>query len=127
MYKMKLKDFFKITGIPVLFASLCCLGPIILVLFGLSTVAFAASLTDFLYGQHKWLFRIIGLILLAFSLIIYFRSKGICTINEAKRQKNKIINVVLISIIAAIIGYIFFLYVVVEIVGSLLGIWENPF
>ena len=105
---MNWKGILKITGIPVVFASLCCLIPVILVLLGLSTVAFAASLSDFLYGQHKWAFRIIGLILLAFSLLIYFRSKGICTINEAKRQGNKIINVVLISVIAAIIGYIFF-------------------
>ena len=124
---MNLKDIFKITGIPVVFATLCCLTPVILVLLGLSTVVFAASLSDFLYGQHKWAFRIVGLILLAISLLIYFRSKGICTIDEAKRQKNKIINVVLISVIAAIIGYIFFLYVVVEIAGILLGIWENPF
>lgn len=124
---MNLKDIFKITGIPVVFATLCCLTPVILVLLGLSTVVFAASLSDFLYGQHKWAFRIVGLILLAISLLIYFRSKGICTIDEAKRQKNKIINVVLISVIAAIIGYIFFLYVVIEIAGILLEIWESPF
>jgi len=124
---MKFKEIFKITGIPIVFASLCCLTPIILVLFGLSTVAFAASLSDFLYGGHRWAFRVIGLILLSISLLIYFRSKGICTINDAKNQKKKVINIILVSLIVAILGYIFFLYVVVEIAGILLGIWEIPF
>lgn len=124
---MKFKEIFKITGIPVVFASLCCLTPIILVLLGLSTITFAASLTNVLYGDYKWAFRTAGLLLLVLSLFIYFRSKGICTINEAKRQKNKIINIILISIIAAVIGYVFFLYVVLEIIGNLLGIWGNRF
>jgi len=124
---VKFKEIFKITGIPVVFASLCCLTPIILVLLGLSTITFAASLTNVLYGDYKWAFRTAGLLLLVLSLFIYFRSKGICTINEAKRQKNKIINIILISIIAAVIGYVFFLYVVLEIIGNLLGIWGNRF
>jgi len=124
---MNLKEIFKITGIPVLFASLCCLAPLILVLLGLSSVSFAASLSDNLYGNYKWAFRGLGLLLLAGSLFIYFRSKGICTVDSAKREKRKIINTILIVLIAAIIFYIFWLYVVVEIVGIIAGVWENPF
>lgn len=121
---MNFKDILKITGIPVLFASLCCLTPLILVLFGLSTVAFATSLADNLYGNYKWVFRLIGLVLLGISLFIYFRTKGICTINQAKKQRKKIINTILIAIIIAILGYVIWLYVVVEIAGKLLGIWN---
>ena len=124
---MNWKDLFKITGIPVLFASLCCLAPIILVLFGLSTVAFAASLSDILYGQHKWAFRIVGLSLLTISLFIYFRKKGICTIDQAKKQRKKIINIIFLTFIFAVIAYIFWLYVIIEYVGVFLGLWENPF
>jgi len=124
---MNWKDLLKITGLPVLFASLCCLAPIILVLFGLSTVAFAASLADVFYGTYKWVFRGVGLLLLIGSLIIYFRKKGICTIDEAQKQRKKIINTILIVLIVAVVGYVFWLYVIVEYIGVLLGLWENPF
>jgi len=120
---MKVKEILKVTGIPVVFASLCCLTPVVLVLLGLSGVVFASSLTDTLYGSYKWAFRAAGLILLGLSLVLYFRSKGICSIDQVKRQRRKIINTALIAIIVAIFAYIFFLYVVVEIVGKALGIW----
>lgn len=116
----------KITGIPIVVASLCCLAPLVLVLLGLSTVAFGASLTDNLYGNYRWAFRAVGLLFLAGSLFIYFRSKGICTLDEAKRKKNFIINTVLISLLVMVIGYIIFLYVIVEIVGIQVGVWDNP-
>jgi len=123
---MKLKEILKLTGIPVLFASLCCLAPVIFVLLGFSGVAFAASLSDNLYGNYRWVFRGVGLLLLMFSLIFYFRNKGICTIDKVKAERRKIINTVLVVLVAAIVFYIFWLYVVVEIAGILLGIWQSP-
>lgn len=57
------KDTLKIILLPVIIASLCCLSPVIFVLFGLSTVAFAGSLANTLYGGYKWLFRFVGLML----------------------------------------------------------------
>ncbi|MEX0932686.1 MAG: hypothetical protein WDZ77_01125 [Candidatus Pacearchaeota archaeon] len=124
---MNFKDILKITGIPVLFASLCCLTPIILVLFGLGSLSFAASLADNLYGNYKWAFRSLGLLLLALSLFIYFRSEGICTIKKIKSERRKIINTILVILITAIIIYVLWLYFILEIVGILLGIWSNPF
>jgi amino acid transporter len=121
--RMKKKEILKIVSLPVLVASLCCLSPIILVLFGVSTVAFATSLTDTLYGTYKWAFRSIGLLALMLSLVMYFRQKGVCTIDQAKKRKKEVINIILLSIIAGIIGYIVWLYVVVEIIGKWLGIW----
>lgn len=125
---MKLKEIFKTSGIAVIVASLCCLSPVILVLLGLSTVSFATSLADTLYGEYKWAFRIVGLILLSASIIFYLRkNKGICTLDQAKRRRQEIINIFLISLIAGIVGYIFFLYVVVHYAGVFLGIWEDYF
>jgi NADH:ubiquinone oxidoreductase subunit 6 (subunit J) len=122
---MKLKEIFKVTGLPVLAASLCCLSPLILVAFGLSTATFSASLADSLYGDYRWAFRIVGLILLAWSLVLYFRrQKGICTLDEVKRRRQEIMNVTLLALIAAIVGYTFFLYVVVHYAGLPFGIWE---
>ena len=119
-----LKELLKISGIPVLVASLCCLTPVILVALGLASVSFAASLATTLYGTYKWYFRATGIVLLAISLVSYLRKqKGICTIDEAVRRKNEIINIVALSIIAGVLGYLFFLYIVVEYVGIILKIW----
>ena len=121
----KLKDVLKISSIPVVIASMCCLSPVILVLLGVSTVSFASSLADTLYGDYKWVFRIVGLVALVGSLLFYLRrKKGICTIDEAKRRRNEIINYLALTLIAGVIGYFFFLYVVVHYIGVFLSIWE---
>lgn len=123
---MSFKEIIKLSSVPVIIASLCCLSPVILVVFGIGTLGFATSLADTLYGQYKWLFRIAGLVAMTISLFIYFRrKKGICTIDEAKRRRNEIINTVALTVITGVIGYIFFLYVVVHYAGVFLHIWPN--
>jgi len=125
---MKFKELFRITGLPVVFASLCCLSPIILVLAGISTVSFASSLADTLYGEYKWIFRSVGLIALIGALIFYIRrSKGICTLDEAKKRRQEIINTALIVLMTGVLAYIFFLYVVVHYAGVFLGLWADYF
>lgn len=122
---MKAKELFKVTGIPVLIASLCCLSPLILLMFGLTTVAFASSLSDILYGDYKWIFRGVGLILLIITTVFYLRrKKGICTIDEVKKRRNEIINIALSVFIVGVLGYIFFLYVVVHYLGVFAGVWS---
>ncbi|QSH39362.1 hypothetical protein JXR01_03640 [Candidatus Kaiserbacteria bacterium] len=122
----KWKEIFKVTGIPVLFASLCCLSPLILVMFGLATVSFASSLADVFYLEYKWYFRAVGLFLLIASLVLYFRrSKGICTIDQVKKRRQEIINKTLIFLISGVLGYIFFLYVIVHYIGVLFGVWPD--
>jgi len=106
-------------------ASLCCLSPVILVVFGLGTVAFGSSLADTLYGDYKWYFRLAGLIAMAISLVLYFRrTKNICTLDEAKKRRTEIINTVALTIIFFVLGYIFFLYVVVHYIGVWLSLWK---
>lgn len=123
--KTSLKSILKITGIPVIVASLCCLTPVVLVFFGLGSVSIAVSLADTLYGTYRWAFRITGLILLGLSLIWYLRrEKGICTLDEAKRRRNEILNIVGITLIVGVIGYFLWLYVVVEYAGKWLNIWN---
>lgn len=124
MRSQKLRDALKVSALPVVVASLCCLSPVILVLLGLSTVSFAASLSDVLYGQYAWGFRAAGLLLLLLSLVVYFRSRGVCSIDEARKRRNEIVNVVLLALIASIAGYVVFLYGVVEYAGKLLHIWS---
>ena len=121
---MNLKDLFKLSAIPVLAASLCCLSPLILVLFGLASVSFASSLANTLYGTYKWAFRAVGFLLLVIALVIYFRRKKICTLDEAKKQRRTIINTVLLTVFLAVITYIFWLYVIVHYLGGWLSIWK---
>ncbi len=110
---------------PILIASLCCLSPVILVLLGISTVGFGASLADSLYGTYKWYFRLAGILALAFALLFYFRrAQGICTIDDAKRRRNEIINTTALVLIAGVLGYIFFLYVAVHYIGVWLSLWS---
>ena len=120
---MKTREIMKIVFGPVIAASLCCLSPVILVLLGFSTVSFATSLAGSLYGTYKWVFRSIGLVLLLSSLFFYFRAKGVCTLNSIKKRRHEIINTILIALIAGVLGYIFFLYVVVHYIGVWMGIW----
>lgn len=119
-----IKDILKISSLPVVIASLCCLTPVVIVLAGLGTVTFASTLADTLYGEYKWVFRAVGLVALLASLIVYLRrQKGICTIDEAVKRRNEIINLAVISIAVGVAGYFFFLYVVVHYIGVFLNIW----
>ena len=120
----KIKDILKIISIPVLFSSLCCLSPLLIFVFGLGSLTFAAGLADVFYGDYKWYFRIFGLLLLAGALFWHFWKKGVCSLDAARRQKSKIINMVLITLFAAILGYLFFLYIVVHYWGVALKLWE---
>lgn len=121
----QITEILKISGIPVVLASLCCLSPVILVLLGISSVSFASSLADTFYGTYKWVFRGIGLAALLGSLWYYlYMHKGICTLDQAKRRRNEIINYLTLTLIAGVLGYLFFLYVIVHYLGVWLMLWE---
>ncbi len=122
---MHIKELLKISSLPVLLASLCCLSPVILVLVGVASASFASSLADTLYGDYKWVFRGVGIVALLLSLYYYLtRKKGICTIDEAKRRRNEIINYLALTLIVGVLGYLFFLYVVVHYIGVWLALWK---
>jgi hypothetical protein len=121
----KINELLKISSLPVFLASLCCLSPVILVLLGVASASFASSLADTLYGDYKWVFRGVGLLALLGSLYYYLtRQKGICTIDEAKRRRNEIINYLALTLIVGVAGYLFFLYVVVHYIGVWLQLWN---
>ena len=114
----------KIVPAAAFIGGLCCFTPVVLVLLGLATVSFAASLTDVLYFQYKWAFRGVALLFLSVALFWYFYKKEkICTLHALKKNRRKIVNFILLTLVIAVIAYMIWLYVVVEIVGILLGIW----
>lgn len=120
----KIKEALKISSVPAIIASLCCLSPVILVLTGLATTTFAASLSDVFYGTYKWVFRGVGLITLIIAYVFYIRRQGVCTFDEALRRRNELINKFMLTLIIGILFYIIFLYGFVEYLGIWLGIWK---
>ncbi len=121
----QLKDVIRISSLPVFVASLCCVSPIVLFLAGLSSASFATSLADNLYDNYKWYFRGIGILLLGISVLYYlYQKKGICSIEQAKRKKNEIINTIALTFIGAVVGYVLFLYVIVHFIGVFLNLWQ---
>jgi hypothetical protein len=101
---------------------LCCMTPIVLVLFGLAGVSVANDLGNVLYGEYKWEFRAAALVFLALGLVVYFRRRGVCSIDEAKRQRTRIANVALLSLLAAVSIYVFWNYVVLHYWGIVAGL-----
>ena len=114
----KIKEALKISSVPVILASLCCLSPVILVSLGIASVSFASSLADVFYGEYKWYFRLVGLLALIVSFLVYIRRNlGVCSIDDAIRKRNELINKIALVLIVSVIGYIVFLYVIVEYLG----------
>jgi hypothetical protein len=105
-----------------IFAGLCCFPPIVLVMFGLAGVAFANDLGNVLYGDYRWLFRAVTLLLLAVGLFFYFRRSGICTLDQARRERNRIVNVSLLVLLTGIGVYIFWTYIVLHYWGIAAGL-----
>ena len=121
---ISIKDLGKFTMLPILLASLCCLVPVILVLVGISTVSFAASLTNVLDGRFKWVFNLVGVIALGASITVYFRRRGICTLDQATRHRDEVVNKILLFVITGVIMYYIFFYVLLNSIGKVLHIWQ---
>lgn len=116
------KGIFIISGLAALIGGLCCLTPVVLVLLGLASLSVAADLGNVLYGDYRWLFRIAALAFLALALGIYFRRKGICTLDQARRERHRIINTSLVVLIAGVGFYIFWTYIAVHYWGIGVGL-----
>jgi hypothetical protein len=102
--------------------ALCCLAPIMLVLFGLASVSAAASLGNVLFGEYAWAFRLAALIFLAVGLIGYFRKRGICSLDEARRQRTRLLNMTLLVLLTSTAIYVFWNYVVLHYWGIAAGL-----
>ena len=116
--KSDVRSFIKLISTSTIIASMCCLPSVVLVLFGLASVSSAAALSDTLYwgGEgYEW-FRPTMLAIASMSviigLVIYFRTRGICTFDDVKRQHRKVINTSLLIIIIAYLSYLVFNYII---------------
>ena len=126
------KSLIKLISTSTIIASMCCLPSVVLVLFGLASVSTAAALSDTLYWGREgydW-FRptmlAVATLSVIIGLVVYFRNRGICTFDDVKRQRRKVINTSLLVLITAYVSYLIFNYVILTEVGILLGLeWES--
>ena len=111
------RSLWKLVASSSIIASMCCLPSIVLVMFGIATVSTGAALSDTLYwGEdgYSWfrpLMLLIASITVIVGLVFYFRNQGICTIDQAKRQRRKIINTSILVIIISYLSYLILNYV----------------
>lgn len=113
-------------------ASLCCLPSVVMVMFGLATVSTGAALSDTLYwggngfGWFRTTMLLIALLSVIVGLVMYFRNQGICTLDEAKQNRRKVINTSLLVLGVAYLLYLLFNYVILTELGIAVGIpWET--
>tara|TARA_B100001564_G_scaffold155725_1_gene130730 strand:- start:155 stop:487 length:333 start_codon:yes stop_codon:yes gene_type:complete len=101
-------------------------------MFGLATVSTGAVLSDTLYwGEegYAWFRPLMSLIALASvvaGLVFYFRNQGICTLDQAKRERRKIVNISLLVLAVTYVSYLLFNFVILTEIGIQLGLpWES--
>ena len=103
-----------------------------MVMFGMATVSTGAALSDTLYwgeegfGWFRGTMLFIAFLCVAAGLVFYFRNQGICTLDQAKRERRKIINTSLLVISSSYIIYLLFNYVILTELGIAVGLpWES--
>ena len=117
-----------LVGLSAIISSLCCLPSVIWVLFaGSSAIVAADSLSnDLYYSSFRYLLYSISIMMLIIGLIIYFRNRGICTLDDAKKNQRRVINTILGTFTITLIVYLIWNYLILEILGIGLGLtWED--
>ena len=127
-----LKAMWKYVAGSTLVASLCCLPSVVMVMLGLATVSTGAALSDTLYwggdgfGWFRGTMLFIAFLSVIVGLVVYFREQGICTFDEAKRNRRKVINTSLMVLCIAYLLYLLFNYVILTELGIAVGLpWES--
>ena len=122
------KSLAPIVWVPALTASMCCVPSVVWVLFaGSSAIVAADQLSnDLYYSWVRYALYAVSLGMVAAGLAIYFRNRGICTLDQAKRERRRILNTSLAVFTASTALYLVWNYVILELIGIALGLpWEH--
>lgn len=126
------KSLWKWIGGSAFLASMCCIPSVVLVLFGLASVSSAAALSNDLYwgtngmGWFRPALSVLSLVLVALGLVLYFRNDGICTLDEVRRQRKRIVNTSVIALTLAVLIYVVFNFIILTEIGVALDLpWES--
>jgi len=94
---MKAKGFGILSALT---ASLCCLGPLLLITMGLGSLGFGAVL-----GRYHWYFILGAALLLAFAWRSYYREKKFCESNLCEMEGKKMTRNVLVLASAVVLTF----------------------
>tara|TARA_B100000959_G_scaffold237466_1_gene256818 strand:- start:6316 stop:6720 length:405 start_codon:yes stop_codon:yes gene_type:complete len=122
------KPLAAIAAISALTASLCCLPSVVWVLFaGSSAIVAADELSnDLYYSWVRFALYALSLGMLAVGMLLYFRNRGICTLDDAKRERRRVVNTTMAVFTASVLGYLVWNFVILEVMGIALGLpWED--
>lgn len=126
------KSLMKIISGSAIIASMCCLPSVVLVMFGLASVSSAAALSNKLYwgedgfGWFRPAMLLLSLMFVVIGLVIHFRNQGICTLDQVKRERRRVINTALFVLIISFLAYFVLNYVILTELGLLFDLpWES--
>jgi|TARA_B110000263_G_C15144724_1_gene434978 Ni/Fe-hydrogenase subunit HybB-like protein len=122
------KSLWKVIGLGAVTASMCCLPSVIWVLFaGSSAIIAADQLSNNLYyGNVRPIIYVIAIAMVGTGLVIHFRSRGVCTLDQAKKERRRIINTTLAVLTATFVIYFIWNYIILELIGIALGLpWAD--
>ena len=87
-------------------ASMCCYPSVLLVGLGLMTVSAGDALSNDLYfGSARWILYGLTILLMSIGLYRHFENQGICTIDQAKRERKRIVNTAILMLIVTFAIY----------------------
>ena len=109
-------------------ASMCCLPSVIWVLFaGSSAIVAADNLSnDLYYSWVRFALYIISLVMISIGLVMYFRNRGVCSLDDLQRNRRRVFNTSLAVFTASVATYLVWNFVILEVIGLALGLpWED--
>ena len=118
----------RLVALSAIIASLCCLPSVVWVMLaGSSAIVAADQLSnDLYYSWVRFALYLVSLSMLSYGLVVYFRNRGGCTLDDVKREKRRVINTTLAVFTAAILTYLIWNFVILEAVGIAIGLpWED--
>lgn len=88
-------------GFAGVIASLCCVGPAVIVLFGLGSVSTALTI-----GKYTWLFTTLALLFFGGAAFLYLKKNKCCNVEGVKKNwKVIIISFILLVILLISLKY----------------------
>ncbi|NIR52523.1 hypothetical protein GWO43_28420 [candidate division KSB1 bacterium] len=91
----------KVGILSAIVASICCVGPLLLILVGLGSLGFGAF-----FGKYHGLFSGAGLAILVFAWTLYFREKRRCAAEQCDMRNKKVTQT---TLTVATLAVLFFL------------------
>ncbi len=117
-----------IATVSALTASMCCLPSVVWVLFAGSSAIVAANelSNDLYYSWIRYALYAVSLLMMSGGLAIYFRNRGICDLDDFRRERKRVINTSLALFTVTVVGYLIWNFVILEIIGIAIGLpWED--